>query len=291
MLTKTVNLFGKNYNLKNYNCLTKKSKKHPKLNLYIKINQVCFSYCRFCNHENNFESEIDLEYLSRVIQKLYDENLLNRIGITGGEPLYDIDLLNEVLSLVFKITKGNNLVTINTNGEFLEDVHKIIFLKDIYGVHVSRHHYLDEFNNEIHQNNVVGKKVLGEINKTLPPKLLRLNCNLIEGYVDNLKKVHNYLEHASQIGVERVGFIGLMRVNGYCQGVKVNMNDVIKDIKEDEKIIIINSSKEKDICQCFNWAYISSTGKIIDSYFRQLHKLECAYVRQFIFDENGFAVR
>ena len=75
-------------------------------NLYISITDVCLASCPFCNNSTkkkttHSEKEFDIEKLKIVLRELKRNKLLNRVSITGGEPLLDVDLLNSVLNAVF----------------------------------------------------------------------------------------------------------------------------------------------------------------------------------------------
>ena len=142
-----IEIFGEKIRIKNYLCSSnpnKIKKQNAKLNLYIKINDACNAKCEFCsNRDMQDMGNINLEKLEYVLDYLNKRNLLNRISITGGEPMLKLDLLNKVANLIFKVIP-NAMVTINTNGFNLR---KVVNLDSI--------NKIDEFSLAIANNSLV----------------------------------------------------------------------------------------------------------------------------------------
>ena len=214
-----IEIFGEKIKIKNYACSSIKNefnKQKMKLNLYIKINDGCNAKCKFCsNREMQDMGKLDLEKLEYVLKYFNEKQLLNRISITGGEPTLKLDLLNDVANLIYKVIPDAT-VTINTNGNNLRELVNLDVIDKIEGIHISRHHYEDKINEKIFGAAVANeediKYVMGNVKNK---KILRLNCLLMKNNIDRIEEVEKYLEFASKLGIFRVGFVSLMKINDY----------------------------------------------------------------------------
>ena len=284
-----IEIFGEKIRIKNYLCSSNPNKikrQNAKLNLYIKINDACNAKCEFCsNRDMQDMGNINLEKLEYVLDYLNKRNLLNRISITGGEPMLKLDLLNKVANLIFKVIP-NAMVTINTNGFNLRRVVNLDSINKIEGIHISRHHYEDELNKQIFKMDVATKEDIEYVMSNVTnKKLLRLNCLLIKDYIDKPEEVEKYLEFASELGIFRVGFVSLMKVNGYCKENYINFNSVFK--KEIMNPKTIAHFYDMNICECINGVYISKKGKFVEWYARMTKELNCEYSRQFVYTSDN----
>ena len=285
----TIELFGKKVNIKNTNCTLKgknPNKTQMSLNLYIKVTDMCNAKCSVCsNHGNEKISKIDLEKLKYVIKYLDNKNLINRIGVTGGEPFLDIDNLNNILNTIFEV-KPNAFVTINTNGFRIKECLSLDNIFKIDGIHISRHHYLDEVN-----NNFFGLKVasINDINNVIEntnnKKLIRLNCLLMKSYINNIKEVERYLEMASELNIFRCGFVSLMPINDMSKKEFINFNDVFNNIPSN--FLKTREMNDLNICECGNGIYLADNGNIVEYYARMTKELNLPYARQFVYTSDN----
>lgn len=285
----TIELFGQTVDIKNYNC-TKCNEsivRTPmKLNLYIKITDMCNANCEACsNRGNEKKSDIDLNKLKMVIKYLDDRDLINRIGITGGEPMLNINKLNNLLNAVYEV-KPNALVTINTNGFNIKQIPYLDSKDKIYGIHISRHHYLDEKNDKFFGIKTASlsdiEKVIDKIDNK---KLIRLNSLLMKKYINNIEEVSKYLEMAANLDIFRVGFVSLMKINDYSKDNFINFNDIFNDLPEN--FIRTNSLNDLNICECVNGLYLGNNGNIVEYYARMTKELNCEYARQFVYTSDN----
>lgn len=285
----TIELFGQKVDIKNHGCFTKgisPSKSHMKLNLYIKVTDMCNGRCSVCsNHGNEKVSNIDYEKLKYVIEYLDSKNLINRIGITGGEPFLNVDKLNKVLNTIFE-AKKDALVTINTNGFRIKDALSLDNVKDLYGIHISRHHYDDEINNQFFGIQTASKEDIQYVmEKAINKKLIRLNCLLMKKYINNLNEVQQYLEMASNLGIFRCGFVSLMPINEESVKEFIDFNEVFKDLSN--RFLKTGDLCDLDICECINGVYLAQNGNIVEYYSRMTKKLDCPYTRQFVYTSDN----
>lgn len=283
MLTKVANiveLFGKEVSFKDNICNSSgqyQQGKDYRYNLYISITDVCLASCPFCNNSTKkkttkSDKKFDLDKLKLVIEELKAKKLINRISITGGEPLLDIDLLNKVLNLVFEVCGEHQIVTINTNGVNLENIFKLDRINKIYGIHISRHHYKDEINDEIfgfktaHIDDI--KKV---IERAENKQLIRLNSLLMKDFIDSKSEVEKYLEMSGNLGVFRVGFVGLMPLNDYSKEHFIEYKDIFDNLCE--KSVVVKQFYNMDICDCINGMYMADNGQLVEFYARNVRNL------------------
>lgn len=261
-------------------------------NLYISITDVCLGNCEFCNnntkkHSIKSEVKLDFEKLSKVLIELKNKVELNRISITGGEPLLNIKLLNDVLNLIYDICGKQQMVTINTNGINLHKILELDCLDLLEGIHISRHHYDDEINDKIFGFKTAHISDIQNINNALKNKrLLRLNCLLIKPYISDENSVKQYLEMASETNIFRVGFVGLMPINEYSKQNYVEYKQVFAGFEQGYKARELYNSST---CDCMNGIYLAENGNYVQFYARTVRDLNPKYAGQFNYSyDNHF---
>ena len=284
-----IELFGEKIKIKNYACSSIQNeyeKQDMKLNLYIKINDGCNAKCKFCsNSEMQDMGQIDLKKLEYVLEYFNNKKLLNRISITGGEPMLKMDLLNKVANLIYKVIP-DAIVTINTNGYNIRKVIKLDAIDKIEGIHISRHHYEDKINTQIFGTNVASEEDIEYVMKNVKnKKLLRLNCLLIKNNIDKIEEIEKYLEFASRLGIFRAGFVSLMKINDYSKDNFIDFNDVFKEETMNPKTFM--HFYDTNICECINGVYISKQGQFVEWYARMTKELNCEYTRQFVYTSDN----
>lgn len=282
MELRSVELFEKQFLAKGYYCNEKANdasvNEHIRLNLYISINDICNAKCDFCNvhRTDSNKANFNLLKLEKVLKELKNKDRLNRIAITGGETFLNINLLNSLIDCIAN-TIENPFITINTNGSMLHKIKDIKNIDKISGIHISRHHYEDFKNDEIFGIKTATLSDIEKINNEYSNSLIRLNCNLIKGYIDNYDEVKRYLDMAIKSSVFRVGFVGLMELNNFCKDNYINF----KDFNFDKYMLKTETLYDTNICECENYLYCSEQmGRIIEVYFRQVKSLNCKYCRQ-----------
>lgn len=289
--SKQTEIFGKCIDIKFNDCISigEKQTFHDKaLTLYIHINKICNARCDFCNIYKQHSPKIEFNFhkLSEVLTELIRVNKLGRIAITGGETFLDIELLDDVLSTIKRSIK-TPIVTINTNASMLYKLYQLKNIDVLTEIRISRHHYSDQINDSIFG---VKCATLSDISEAVKRygNIIKLNCNLINGYIDNVSEVSKYLDAVSSIGISEVGFVGLMPFNDYCIEHYVDYSS----FNFSDNFLRVQNLVDSNICQCDNLLYFSSkTCKIMQIYFRQILELKCAYCRQFtyVYDNNLIA--
>lgn len=285
-----IDLFGKTIKLKGFYCPTEKReickydcKDKAQIGLYINVNNICNADCKFCNIHNLQSANLlfDLVKFEKIFKELVERNILNRVAITGGEPFLSFDIVNQILDIIYKYT-DNLIVTINTNATYIDKIKELNHLNKILGVNISRHHYDDKLNDEIFSCKTATKEQLIELSKFVPSNIIRLKCNLVKGYIDNIDEMKKYLEFASDIGAYTVGFVTLREENEFCINNKVE----VKDFGQDKDILHISSNYDRDYCQCNNYVYRSKNLKFIEVFDRYIQKKNNDYCFQLVYSNN-----
>lgn len=263
---------GEEYFIKPYSCSP-----NTEFPFYINITNICNAKCKFCSNElNNNNGKLNLLELKSVLDEIHTK--VSRFSISGGETLLFKDDLKSLLEL---LAKYNRRITLNTNGSLLKETLDLLNCYPIESIQLSRHHYIDEKNNE-----VFGIKTISyEEIKALEPKAdLRINCLLIENYIDSPEEIVKFLEHISETNISQVGFISMMQVNPFAKENFIDYKKIVRDLEDD--LQITDKLSDGDRCMCNNAIYVAKNGKSIFVYFRNTKNYqECG--RSLFFDSKG----
>ena len=252
------------------------------ISLYIVLTRKCNAQCKFCEY-NKGESNIDLNKLEDTLIKLSKQCTLSTIHFTGGEPTLEIDKLKSGLKTIKNIDPLI-ITSVNTNGIKLKDLEDI---DELDNISLSRHAILDSDNEYIFGTSSVPSysDILSFKNKDK----LHLSCNLIKNYIDSESKVLNYLEFASKLSINDVGFVGLMPVNEFCKQHFTPVETL--GIKESDKLIKnryfrnIHDNSGKTVCMCNNYLYLSDNMHLVSMYYRCAIENNCI-ADYLVYDNN-----
>ena len=291
--TREINILGKSITVKNYICSAdgKNYKEKPeniKLQLFVNMLTFCPANCRFCVAKNTKQDKkIDIDKFKSVMKLLKAEDRIRGIKITGGEPFYDIDLLNEVISAIYDIFGYEMEVAISTNGIGLENLKKIKDLEHIETIHISRHHYDDDVNRKIFGNikNIPGTRELKDIVDSVSYKdIFVLNCVLLKDYINSPEEAHKFMDFAIDIGIPKVGFTTCSPVNGYAKEQSIPYEAVIKE--DDPVLLFTRGFFDYDYCHCSDGVYSSEDGRIVEFYGKSTKMEDYAYCRGLVYDAD-----
>ena len=91
------------------------------------------------------------------------------------------------------------------------------------------------------------------------------SCNLVKGYIDNAEEAHKMLDFNLDLGIPRVGFVALMKVNDYCWEHFVDLEDIHLD--SIPHVYFTKSMNRGSDCKCSNYLYNRDL-KILEIYMR-----------------------
>ena len=261
-------LFGKEISLRTHYCQLYDNEieevKEPYINLYVRF-KGCNANCKFCEFQNDAAFFDELKF-AIVLKQIKEKVRINKIAFTGGEPTLDYKKFRKVVDIAEQISPDSFFV-LNSNGYHLNKV-----LTDdirVDNISLSRHHYIDKYNNEILGFNSISSNEIKKWNEKIPD-LIHLSCNLIKGYVDTRARAYTYLDKASKIGANSVGFVSLMPINKYCLDSFIDFRDMKLESKRFNQTKIL---KYKDMCVCHNYFYIPKYGdNLIFVYTKNTYK-------------------
>lgn len=288
--TRRISVLGVPLDVKNTICSTdgvhyKEKPADTKLRLSILPTSFCAASCRFCLATDIKEhKKIHLPTLEKTLQALKAEEIIHTVSISGGEPFGDVGLLNEVISMVFDILGEDMEVSLNTNGFYLDGLRRIEDLAKLDAVHISRHHYDDEKNNEIFGMPMPTKQELKETFASFWMKdLFVLNCMLLKDYIHTPEDAEKMLDFAVDVGAYKVSFITPMLVNDYCKQQAVDYDAVIR--WEKPSFLFMRGFQDYEYCRCSDGVYSSENGGIVEFYGRQTTTAakDCDYCRGLVF--------
>lgn len=291
--TREINILGKPITVKNYICSAdginyKEKPENIKLQLFVNMLTFCPANCRFCVAKNTKQDKkIDIDKFKSVMKLLKAEDRIRGIKITGGEPFYDIELLNEVISAIYDIFGYQMEVAISTNGTGLENLKKIKDLEHIETIHLSRHHYNDDVNREIFGNieNIPDKELLKNIIGSVSYKdIFVLNCILLKNYINSPEEAHKFMDFAIDIGAPKVGFMTCSPVNGYAKEQTCSYEAVIKE--DDPALLFTRGFFDYDYCHCSDGVYSSEDSRIVEFYGKSTKMEDYAYCRGLVYDAD-----
>ena len=182
--------------------------------LRVSVTDRCDLRCVYCMHEKMTflpkKEVLTLEEIERLCDNFIDLGI-NKIRLTGGEPLVRKDLIKLIEKLNIKKKYTNlNEITLTTNGTLLE-----IFAKDLKKNGVDRINVsLDTIDNNLYKKitrfgNL--KNVIKGINEAKKNNIkIKINVVAIKDF--NEKELHTMVEWANQIKVD-LTFIEVMPMN------------------------------------------------------------------------------
>lgn len=258
-------LFDKEIELKEYGCFRGHAPAHhiPKsVNIFVKVTNACNAGCPFCSnadcqHDVQF---FDHEKLWRVIDELIRQGIIvHRINVTGGEPSVVSKKVSEILERTTDYPSVH--LHLNTNG-LLPASQELMRNPRWDSISMSLHHYeivkLSQLYRVSIPENAFGFSGI-DMSK------INASCNLIKGYIDSAEDVERMMQYALSLGLPRLGFVALMKVNDYCKNHYVDYSDI--DFASIPNMYFTESKNRGVDCQCSNYLY-NHNGKMLEIYMR-----------------------
>jgi molybdenum cofactor biosynthesis enzyme MoaA len=262
-----VKIFDKEIQTRDYYCqldnLNPTKVREPYINLYINITNQCNANCTFCCNSSNKNNNIifDVEKFKTVIDEINNSINIHKVSFTGGEPTLYIELLKTCLTYV-KNKNENIFTVINSNGFKLSQLSDMLSIID--SIALSRHHYLDNINQTIFKSQLVPSE--HDIAQFPDKTKLHLSCNLMKDYIGNKEEIIKYLEWASKISCNDIGFVSLMPINDYCKKQFIDFKDI--NFESTPDVFITQNWNYQNLCRCRNYMYIANNTEIINVYSR-----------------------
>ena len=259
--------FGKEIQIKRFgcNCLDEPGQPiGPSVNLFVKVTKSCNARCLFCsNAETSMPSApFNVRKLLEIIRELKAAGIrVNRVNITGGEPSVVSTLVEEILQKMGDSDFSDVHLHLNTNG-LLPQSQRLMRHPRWDSISMSLHHYDLSKLSELYGCVIPNKAFDFE---GIDRQRLNASCNLIKGYIDSPEKASKMLDFALELGLPRIGFVALMKVNAFCQDHFVDLEDIHLDTLP--HVYFTKSMDRGSDCKCSNYLYNKNL-KILEIYMR-----------------------
>jgi molybdenum cofactor biosynthesis enzyme MoaA len=254
-IQETINLFGRDVPIRTHYCSlfgeTPNPVDEPALNLYVRT-KFCNAKCKFCTFANTAEKFNETKYIE-ILKEMTSKVKIKKIAFTGGEPTLYWDQFKSMVQIAKELSPESKL-SMNTDGLRLKRLFEDPIHKLMSNIHISRHHYNDDINNQIFLTKTPTGDEIKEIQTGLDnPYLIQLSCNLIKGYIDSKDEVFKFLEWTNSVEVNNVGLVSLMPVNQYSRDnfIWFNVKDLIN-----EQFSVTKEWQYKNACHCTNYVYL-----------------------------------
>ena len=262
-----VDFYGKQIAVKEFDCslgTLNPERISPFVNLFVKVTNGCNARCLFCSNADAKPTNktFDIDKLEDIVLKLKEQSIkVNRLNITGGEPSVVSSLVENILQRMDGKVFDDIHLHLNTNG-MLPQSQELMRHPRWDSISMSLHHYDIDKLSELY-----GCKIPEDAFKFEGVNMQKLNvsCNLIKGYIDNPEEAHKMLDFALELGIPRIGFVALMKVNDYCKERFIDLEDI--HIDTIPHVYFTKSMNRGKDCKCSNYLYNKNL-KILEIYMR-----------------------
>jgi organic radical activating enzyme len=186
--------------------------------LDIKIINTCNGNCPFCIEAKGFIPK-DVSSAEKLAESVNGQNI-NTLLILGGEPL----LYPDIVKFVFLIRKDINII-ITTNGSMLTPDLAKGLTPYVKGMNISIHHSTSAKHRELTKIDLNGDTLYKSVQAFGPDKI-RINCNLVKGYVDSTKEINAMYDLTKRLGVTKIKFAELQN----CPALFVDASTLFSNI-------------------------------------------------------------
>jgi len=268
-------IFGKKVLIKQFGCDQSDifgDEIPPSVNIFVKVTKDCNAKCLFCSNADTTDTngKFNLPKLLAIIQEFQNKNIIvNRINITGGEPSLVPNLVQSILDECDGVIYKNIHLHLNTNGLFQQS-QELMRNPRWNSISVSLHHYDTIKLSELYGVPISEAAFAFE---KIDTNKINVSCNLIKGYIDCAKEAHKILDFTLELGIPRIGFVSLMKVNDYCRNHYVDFEDIHLD--SIPHVYFTKSMNRGKDCKCSNFLYNKGL-KILEIYTRNyMNPLYC----------------
>lgn len=287
-------LFDKEIEIKRFGC---KHGPHPaqpippSVNIFIKVTNGCNARCAFCSNGSRKDTSAVFDHgkLWRIVDELKGRHIIvNRLNITGGEPSTVPAVVNSILECASMDKYKNLHIHLNTNG-LIESSQKLMRHNRWDSISVSLHHYDLKILSHIYGVEISNETLAFD---GIDMNKVNASCNLIKGYIDSSIEVERMLQFAVSLGIPRLGFVSLMKINDYCKDHYVDFDDI--GFSSIPHLYFSQTRNRGANCKCSNYLY-NHNCKILEVYMRNYANpnycesslmYDGEYLRQGFHDEN-----
>lgn len=263
----------KTYELKPFLC-----RKTNGFAFHINVTNICNCKCKYCCNDKTDTGALDLDKLKKIIDSTIDS--IGRFSINGGEPLLVPDQLEALLKL---LSKYNKPIKIGTNGYHIVERVNLLNKYPVQYIQFSCHHYDINKNKRLFEADTITFPMLKSLVNKLKASII-LNCLLIKGFIDNVEEVVNFLEECSKANIRTVSFIGMMKINKFCEDYYVDYKDITKNLPID--FLKTKERFDGNRCHCETFIYVAKNGNCISVLFRHIEECYDAN-KSVIYDASG----
>lgn len=236
----------------------------PSVNLFVKVTNGCNARCMFCSNADAKDTSqtFNIAKLMEVITELKSKNIcVNRVNITGGEPSIVSPLVNNIIDSMQQAKFDDIHLHLNTNG-LLQQSQELMRNPRWDSISVSLHHYDLNRLSELYGCRITDDALQF---KDTDKQKINVSCNLVKGYIDSKEEAQKMLDFTLDLGIPRIGFVALMKVNDYCKEHFVDLEDIhLADIPH---VYFTKSMNRGANCKCSNYLYNKDL-KILEIYMR-----------------------
>lgn len=236
-------------------------------NLYVELDRKCNTKCSFCRNDCMEKCKYKFKNIMNNLNRIVGG--INNIFIGGGEPTVNKKDLYNLLD-IYRYSR--NIYTVS-NGTATLDFYKKLDSK----IYISRHHFDDKINADIFG---INKKKILSMDDLSQLYDLTLTCTCINGSIDSVDKIIEYLQEAESYSIRNIVFSNLhddASVNTFDSSYK-NLN--VKNDLFDEAINILKLQGFD-----YNYPVISSGGYKMYMLKNNLSRLRVAF-KQYISKEE-----
>lgn len=260
-------IFGKDILIKSHGCNIMDEPGRPvipSVNLFVKVTNGCNARCKFCSNADAKATSqpFNIAKLMEVIHELNAKSIsVNRVNITGGEPSIVSSLVQDIIETMHQENFDNIHLHLNTNG-LLSQSQELMRHPRWNSISMSLHHYDLAKLSEIYGCTIPEKAFQFE---GIELQKVNVSCNLLKGYIDSPEEAQKMLDFTLELGVSRIGFVALMKVNDYCKEHFIDLEDI--HIDTIPHVYFTKSMNRGKNCKCSNYLYNKDL-KILEIYMR-----------------------
>ena len=263
----------------------------PSVNLFVKVTNGCNAQCSFCSNASSLRvgNQFNIDKLFEVIHEIKSKDLiLNRINITGGEPSIVPALVKDIVQRMISEKIDDVHLHLNTNG-LLPESQRLMQLERWDSISISIHHFSIKLLSELYGYQISPSAFYFD---GIDKNRINVSCNLIKGYIDSLESIKRMLDFVLDLGIPRIGFVALMKINEFCKDHFIDIDYF--NLENIPHVYFIKSMNRGMNCKCSNYLYNRDT-KVLEIYMRNYaNPLYCEsslvfdgeYLRQGFHDDN-----